>query len=168
MTGDASLEKDVVSHVLRRNSTDPSSTSDSLALSPDAVAFFHAEKLLSARPSFPLSEFTAEWKRSLPHQLTSYAPPPSLLSTLATSSHDPKIGDDVLSYFPAAALPPSPAARLAALFAHLPAWDVAAVGPYLEGALGEGEKVEALLLKHAVFLKDEKGEETRVGPKPEV
>ena len=109
-----------------------------------------------------------DWKQQMPHQLTSYSPPPSLLGTLCTRSHDPKIADDVLSYFPAAALPYSLPARLRALFGHQASWGVDEIGPFVEPALREGEKVGAVLLKHAVWLKDKEGKETRVGPKPEV
>ena len=52
----------------------------------------------------------------MPHQCTSYSPPMSLVSDLCLRSHDAKVSDDVLAYFPSSSLPRDPESRFRKLF----------------------------------------------------
>jgi hypothetical protein len=167
VTGDVSLEKDVVRHVCRINSTARGEKGDVVALDKDRIATFKAAKLLSASPApCPLQEFLSKWRAQMPHQCTGYTPPESLLSTLCIREFDAKIGDVRLAYFPAAALPMDHAGRFKRLFGAKGRWPIEEIKPFLAGAVVGGGTVEELLLKHAVVLTE--GGKEMVGARPSV
>mmetsp|Transcript_13644 Transcript_13644/g.27935 ORF Transcript_13644/g.27935 Transcript_13644/m.27935 type:complete len:383 (-) Transcript_13644:16-1164(-) len=150
VTGDISTEKAVVEHCLRMNSSDLGG--GAFKVDVEKVAHFKARKILSKRSEpYPVKQFMQQWSAEMPHQCTSYSPPFSLVADLCLSSHDPKVGDDVLAYFPASSLPRDPESRFRKLFEVRECWKEEDIGPFLKEILKEGEKEVQLLLKHALM-----------------
>ncbi len=149
VTGDISLEKEVVAHCARLNSNgEPSDADDELSLSPSKIAVFKARKLLSSRGAYPMKEFTLKWHSEMPHQCTGFTPSPELLDNLCVKEWDPKISDYKLDYFSASNLPMAAGDRFSKLFAVRSEWKVKELTPFLKGLGGD---VEALLLKYSVL-----------------
>ncbi|GMH76941.1 hypothetical protein TrLO_g9988 [Triparma laevis f. longispina] len=152
VTGDISTEKEVVAHCLHNNST-PLSSSDSLfKMDVAKIATFKAKKILSKRVTpYPVKEFMSQWTSEMPHQTTSYTPPMSLLSNLTLLDRDDKVDDDVLTYFPAGALPRDATSRFKRLFEIRPCWSEETITPFLTEISREDASVVQLLLKNALL-----------------
>jgi len=148
--GDISTEKTVIAHSLTVNSKDGIDSNQVCQLDVSKIASFKARKLLS-KSSWKRKEFLSKWNAEMPHQCTSYTPPESLLASLCLSTFDPKVEDDILTFFPASSLPMEPSLRFKRLFTEREEWKEADIDPYLVDICKQNEQVATLLLKHAIY-----------------
>ena len=165
VTGDVSLEKDVVRHVLRINSQDRSGKSPNVKIDVARIATFKAQKLLAAANGpVPLEYFMSKWTQQMPHQCTGVTLEESLLESLCIRTFDKKINDTTLTYFPAFKLPMDKAMRFRKLFSAKEEWPLEEIKPFVRAALKKDETVEELLLKYAVVLVEKEGSTCKAKP----
>jgi len=94
----------------------------------------------------------------MPHQCTSYKPPLELIGDLCLKDYDAKVGDHILTYFPASSLPMNPAQRFGKLFDARETWKEEDISFFIRGiSTGNHNSVSSLLLKYAILQEEAEG-----------